>query len=367
MKKKKTWMFILTAVIVCGISSFLYISSHPGPKNNNGSGAASAMIVLQFKVIKEDLVNSIEVKGKSSYEKETRVYAPFTGEIKAWHLTDGAQVKKGQLLFELDATPLRSEISALQSNLKKQKLEADLANFKAAGPTGETESIAAGAVSEEDARGRFAASEGRKIQNQLNEVNDESTQLQLAKKQEKVAQASFVAPEDGIFLFEDSSKIPKSVEESVRIGKIVDLTKLQLVCTVGEFDVFRIKPDMPVQVKVEALKQKKLQGKVEKVSKFAKTGTEQGSGSAQFEVTISLEPTEQLIAGLSLSGTIETEKKPGTIVVPTLAVMHEKDVYYVMLQTAQGVERRDIEIGLETPEKTEVLKGLNEGDTVVLQ
>ena len=38
-----------------------------------------------------------------------------------------------------------------------------------------------------------------------------------------------------------------------------------------------------------------------------------------------------------------------------------------MLQTAQGVERRDIEIGLETPEKTEVLKGLNEGDTVVLQ
>ncbi|WP_217582170.1 biotin/lipoyl-binding protein, partial [Lysinibacillus sp. GbtcB16] len=91
------------------------------------------------------------------------VYAPFGGEIKSWQIADGAQVKKGQLLFELDATPLRSEIASLQTTLKKQKLEADLAKFKAAGPTGETASMAAGAVGEDDARTRFAASEGRKI------------------------------------------------------------------------------------------------------------------------------------------------------------------------------------------------------------
>ena len=90
------------------------------------------------KLPKKIWLTAIEVKGKSSYEKETRIYAPFSGEIKAWYITDGAQVKKGQQLFELDATPLRSEITALQSNLKKQKLEADLANFKAAGPGGDT-------------------------------------------------------------------------------------------------------------------------------------------------------------------------------------------------------------------------------------
>ncbi|MDD9265706.1 efflux RND transporter periplasmic adaptor subunit [Paenibacillus sp. GCM10023248] len=366
MRKKKFWILLATGIAVCGISTFLYIASHPKAPNRADADAAAAMNALQFKVTKEDLTNNVEVKGKSSYEKETRVYAPFGGEIKSWQMADGAQVKKGQLLFELDATPLRSEIASLQTTLRKQKLEADLAKFKAAGPAGDT-ALPAGAVGEDDARTRFAAAEERKIQEQLSEVNDESIQLQLAKKQEKVEQAAFLAPEDGIFLFEDSAKIPKSVEESERIGKIVDLTKLQLVCTVGEFDVFRIKPGMPVQVKVDALKQKKLQGKVEKVSKFAKAGTEQGTAAAQFEVTISLEPDEQLIAGLSLSGTIETEKKAGAVVVPTLAVMHEKDVYYVMLQTAQGVERREIEIGMETPEKTEVLKGLQDGDTVVLQ
>lgn len=107
---------------------------------------------------------------------------------------------------------------------------------------------------------------------------------------------------------------------------------------------------MSVQVKVEALKQKKLQGKVEKVSKFAKAGTDQGSASAQFEVTISLEPDEQLIAGLSLSGTIETEKKRNNRR-SHVSCNPRKDIYYVMLQTLQGTERREIEIGLETPEK----------------
>ncbi|MNI25867.1 HlyD family secretion protein [compost metagenome] len=124
---------------------------------------------------------------------------------------------------------------------------------------------------------------------------------------------------------------------------------------------------MSVIVSVDALKQTKLKGKVEKVSKFAKSGTDQGTASAQFEVTISLEPHEQLIAGLSLSGTVETEKKQGTLVVPTLAVQYEKEEVYVMLQTPQGAQKQIIEIGMETAEKTEVLKGLNEGDTVILQ
>ena len=58
MRKKKTWMLVLTAVIVCGISSFLYISSHPNQMNTKNADAGAAFNALQFKVTKEDLVNS---------------------------------------------------------------------------------------------------------------------------------------------------------------------------------------------------------------------------------------------------------------------------------------------------------------------
>jgi len=366
MNKKRTVALVAAAVVVCAISSGLYIMGHQGHKAGDPALAGAAPTTLQFPVTQEDLVSTVEVKGKSSYQKETRVYAPFGGEIRKWNVSEGAQVKQGDLLFELDDTPLRSDISELQTSIRKQSLEAELSRFRASGDAPDSAGVGTG-VSETDARQRFANAEERRIQEELGAVNSEAAQLSLHQKQEKIAQAAFKAPEDGIFLFEDSAKIPQLVQDNERIGKIVDLTKLQLVCTVGELDVFRIKPDMAVDVKVDALKQTKLRGKVEKVSKFAKSGTDQGTGAAQFEVTISLEPNEQLIAGLSLSGTIETDKRTAVIVVPTLAVQREKDVYFVMVQTPQGAERRDIEIGLETPEKTEVLQGLKEGETVVLQ
>ncbi|MBP1989274.1 efflux RND transporter periplasmic adaptor subunit [Paenibacillus eucommiae] len=370
MSKKKIFGLILAAVIVIGISSTLYIMSHNVSSGNNQANLEPAMTMLEFKVTKEDLVSTLEVKGKSSYQKETRIYAPFNAAVLKWNVTEGAQVKKGEPLFELDAESLKSEIAAIQASQKKQSLEASLEKF-----TATAKAVQEGqndlAISEQDSRQRYTDAERSKIEKQLNDLTKEATSeslaLSLKQKQSKVSQALFNSPEDGIFLYDDSSKIPQLLQENERIGKIVDLTKLQLVCTIGEFDIFHIQAGMAVQVKVDAMKNTKLQGKVEKVSKFAKSGSDQGTGAAQFEVIISLEPHEKLIAGLSLTGSIETEKKNNAVVVPTLAVQRENESYFVMLQTPQGTEKRVIEIGMETAEKTEVIKGLAEGDTVVLQ
>ncbi|MNE61889.1 macrolide transporter subunit MacA [compost metagenome] len=149
----------------------------------------------------------------------------------------------------------------------------------------------------------------------------------------------------------------------------MDLTKLQFVTLVGEQDVFRIKQGMSVDVKINAMKELKLKGTVQSVSKFAKTGTDQNNlgQAAQFEVIISLEPNEHLIAGLSLTGAIEIERKEKVIVVPTMAIISEEDKHYVMFDAGNGqYERRAVTIGLETPEHTEVLEGVKEGDKVAL-
>ena len=56
------------------------------------------------------------------------------------------------------------------------------------------------------------------------------------------------------------------------------------------------------------------------------------------------------------------------LTIPTLAVQRDKDEYYVMVDNEQGApERRVVQIGVETPEKTEVLNGLSEGETVVIE
>lgn len=360
MKKKIKWAIII--LVLAGISYGLYsFGNPPAPETAMENNDA-----ITFPVTRETLVNSIEVKGKSGYEQETFVHAPFGAEVRQWNVKDGQQIKKGDVLFQLDSTALENEIAQTQATIKKQRLEMRLTEVQSALGL---EDQALGAT-EADRKKVFVQREAQKLQEELSEVTLDIQERDIADKQKKLSEANYRAPASGIFLFEDPKKIPSQVNSNDRLGKIVDLNKLQLVSLVGEQDVFRIAEGMPVEVKINALKQVKLTGKVIKVSKFAKAGTDEKNTNqpAQFEVIIGLEPNKQLIAGLSLTGQIETERKDDAIVVPTVAVLREKDQYYVFLDKGNGqVERRDIKIGMETPEKTEVLEGLKEGDQVVLQ
>ncbi|CAG7650686.1 efflux RND transporter periplasmic adaptor subunit [Paenibacillus allorhizosphaerae] len=363
---KKKWMTAGAAILVLGITGLLYWQSQPSKQ------AAQSMQkpanALQFKVAREDLTSTVEVKGKSSYQKQTYINAPFSADIKSWFVTDGAQVLKGDKLFQLDDASLRNEIAKLQADAKKMEMDIRLGQFQ---ETIDSDSSADTGISETDAKQRFAKSESRKMQEDISRLNLEHSRVQLTEMTEKLQSAQFSAPEDGIFLFE-STKEPQSLKENERVGKIVDLKKLQLLAIVGEYDLFRIKEGMDAEVKVDALKGVKLQGKVERLSKFAKNDSDADEAAvttaAQFEVVISLEPDERLIAGLSLTASIETDKKAGALVIPTLVVQREKEESFVMVMNASGaLERRVVQVGVETPEKTEIVSGLQEGETVVLQ
>ncbi|WP_426452323.1 efflux RND transporter periplasmic adaptor subunit [Paenibacillus sp. S-38] len=365
---KKKWLAGSAAVLALGVTALLYSLSHPSGDRQAAPAAVPAII---FPVTREDIISTVEVKGKSSYQQETYVNAPFGAEVKTWAVKDGAQVAKGDLLFRLDDTLLRNEIAELQTGAKKQELESRLARFRQSAQGAQAD---AAQLSEAEAKERFANAESVRITEEIGALTLEHTRAQLAEKMSKLAGAAYHAPEAGIFLFDDT-KEPESVKEHERIGRIVDVTKLQLICMVSEFDLFSIQEGLTAEVQVDALKDVKLKGKVERLSKFAKaadngssSGTAGTTTAAPFEVVISLEPHERLIAGLSLTATIETGRKSSVLTVPTLAVQRDKEGPYVMIRGAQGAaERRAVKLGLETPEKTEIAEGVAEGETVVLQ
>lgn len=359
MKKKIKWGII--GLILIGISFGLYKFGNP----SRPSDMMTDVQPITFQVTKETLMNTIDVKGKSLYEQETLVYSPYGSEVTQWLVTDGQQVKKGDILFKLDQTSVKNEIVQMEANMKKAKLESELNDY--------INQISADEkpleTTEDERKKTFAEKEMARITNELNEVTDSIQAKDLQQKKMMLNESTYQAPATGIFLFDNPNKRPMALGDNEYVGKVVDLNKLQFIALVGEQDVFRIKEGMPVDVKMNAMKQEKLKGKVMKVSKFAKTGTDQNSidQAAQFEVVISLEPNPYLIAGLSLNGAIETERREMTTVVPTLAIMREKDKYFVNFDQGNGqFERREIKIGLETPELTEVLEGLKEGDQVVL-
>ncbi|MBH5320212.1 efflux RND transporter periplasmic adaptor subunit [Paenibacillus sp. GSMTC-2017] len=360
MKKKIKWIVI--CIVLAGISFFLYNMANPNrlpaPVVNEGA--------ITFDVTKETIVSSVEVKGKSNYELEQLVYAPYGAKVEKWYVKNGQKIEKGQTLFELDRTLLQDQIAQEEATIKKVALEEKLS--KLASATGSAEVTIE--MTEDERKRAFAKREADKVQAQLNSVMSEVQKKELDRKRKKIEEARFTAPMTGIFLFDVANKVPQIVDDQQYIGKVVDLNKLQMIVFVGENDVFRIKEGMSVAVQMNAMKEVPLKGKVMSVSKFAKATTDQTNAdqAAQFEVVISLEASEHLIAGLSLKGDIEISRKEDVVVVPTIAILREQDKHYVMLDKGNGVyERKDIEIGQETPDKTEVVKGLQVGDKVVLQ
>lgn len=360
MKKKVKWIII--AIILAGISYLLYSMSKPAQVADPGMESQA----ITFQATKETLVHTIRVKGKSLYEQETPIYAPFSSKVTEWKTEDGQQVKKDDVLFRLDQTELQNQITREEAELRKVELETQLQSFVAEFDT----ETAGGELTDENRKKMLANRESARLTKELEDVRISIQHQELQQKKLKLQDSEFRAPAAGIFLFDSEAKKPQALSDNQYIGKIVDLNKLQFTALVGELDVFRIKPDMNVKVTMSAMKDVPLTGTVKHVSKFAKTGTDQDSlnKAAQFEVTISLEPSEYLIAGLSLTGDIETSRKENVLALPSIAVMRDETSAYVMLDKGSGqYERRDIKTGLETTDKTEVLEGLKEGDTVALQ
>lgn len=360
MKKKLKWIII--AIILAGISYILYSMSKPARIEDQ----AMEQQAITFEVTRETLKHTVQVKGKSLYEQETEIYAPFSSKVTEWKIKDGEQIKEGEVLFTLDQTELQSQITQEEAELRKADLEAKLQSYIT-----EVESEASQAeLTEETRKKQLANREIAKLTKELEDVRKSISRQSLQQKKLKLEDSQYRSPASGIFLFDSATKRPKALSDNQYIGKIVDLDKLQFTALVGEQDVFRIKPDMKVTVKMSAMKNVPISGTVKHVSKFAKTGTDQNNlnQAAQFEVIISLEPNEYLIAGLSLTGDIETSRRENTLVLSSIAIMRDQDSTYVMVDNGSGqYERRDIKIGLETTDKTEVLEGLKEGDRVALQ
>lgn len=360
-KKSLKWMIIAGIIIVAGYMLYTKVF-----KGNEAEVVMEPPPVISFQVTSETMTNSIQVKGRSQYQEETLVYAPFASKVTSWKVENGGQVNKGDVLFSLDQSLLQNEIATAEAAIRKAGLEAELNAFVSQ----QEEENAVPVGTEAERLKALAAQEAARLNEELNQVNTDIQEKEITDKKARLKTAVYHAPATGIFLFDSSSERPQMVTDNQYIGKIVDLNKLEFIALVGEQDIFRIKKGLKVQVKMTAVKDLKLTGEITEVSKFATTTSGQNTAGQvpQFEVVISLQPDEHLIGGLSLTGDIEILRKDNAVVVSSIAVMRQGEQAFVMLDKGDGqYERTEIKIGMETSEKTEVLSGLKAGDTVVLQ
>ncbi|MEK3827234.1 MULTISPECIES: efflux RND transporter periplasmic adaptor subunit [Paenibacillus] len=356
----KKWISIITTIVLmAGAGYWVYEKYKPQPE-----APVETPPPITFDVTQETMTQTIQVKGKSVYTEQTDVFAPYASNIKQWHVKNGEQVKKGDVLFTLDTSALQTEVSQMQSDLDKARLDVEM-NQISIDQAGMTETLG---VTEEERKKAFADRESKRLANELSQKALVLKEQEIRKKQDVMSKAVVHATTTGIFQLNEQDNKTRAVTEGQLIGSITNTGKMKFNTIVGEEEMFKLKEGMPVQVRMSAQKDLKFTGKVSKVSKFARKSTDTDLKQAsQFDVVIDLKPDARMYGGVSLEGDIETMRKDKVTAVSSLAIMRDQPEPYVLLDKGNGqTEQQAVKTGMESGDKTEVVSGLKPGDVVVI-
>lgn len=85
------------------------------------------MVVITTPAITRDAPVYLTEIGKASAMESVSIVPQVGGKVTAVHFEDGASVKKGQLLFEIDPRPFSAALAAAKATLAQSKAELDWA------------------------------------------------------------------------------------------------------------------------------------------------------------------------------------------------------------------------------------------------
>jgi HlyD family secretion protein len=159
-----------------------------------------------------------------------------------------------------------------------------------------------------------------------------------------------------------------SYQAGTELATIADMNDLIFKGTVDEIDVGKLRINMPVRVKIGALPDQAVTGRL---SRVAPQATEKDNAKL-FEVEIELDQIKDvaLRAGYSANADIVIREKRGILIIPERLVIFEENGAKAFVEIpgdAPDAEPKKIPItvGLSDGLNIEVVSGINEGQKLV--
>jgi HlyD family secretion protein len=356
------------------------------------------------KVERIDLARSVVATGKIQPVTQVEIKSKASGIILKLPVNVGDTVHKGQIICELDQNDLlpalRQQQAALhvaEANVKSAQADYERYQVDAKGPDVPflkrdmerarkmfTDGLIA-QNSRDDADKNYQMSVQKQESATANLATAEAAiskakaaleqqQAVVAMAEENLRNATIVSPIDGVVLSRDS-EVGTAVSSILVVGSsatlimtLGDLNEVYVKGKADESDVGKIWLGQPARITVESFKDQKFEGHVTKISPM---GTEKDNVTT-FEVRVSISNEKHMLkAQMTANAEIILEEHKKVLAIPEGAVVYNKDksaaVQIPDPTNEKGFRKVAIGTGISNGAKTEVLKGLNEGQQVILQ
>ena len=201
------------------------------------------------------------------------------------------------------------------------------------------------------------------LQDQRNTVEKAQRNLQTALN--KLADYTIKAPFDGILgNVDDSIFVGDNISSNTVLGV---LTSKQYIIKISlsEDDAAKVKVGQKALITFDVLDNLQATGKIIDVDVVGKIS--QGVVSYDAKVLLDDNIDERVKSGMSTTIDIITQTKSNVLTIPRTALKMQNNKYYVeILNDKKEIEKRPVEIGLQADSKVEIIKGLNEGEKVIV-
>lgn len=324
------------------------------------------------KVALKTLQNSVTATGTIEAVTSVTVGTQVSGIVNKLYVDYNSQVKKGQVIAELDKTNLLSELNTAKANLASAQSSL---NYQAANMERYKTLYKKGLVSADEYENALLTYRQAKEQVASSRENVQRAQTNLG-------YATITSPIDG-------TVISKSVEEGQTVAASFntpelftiakDLTNMQVVANVDEADIGNVKEGNRVTFTVDAYPDDTFEGTVKQVRLEATTT----NNVVTYEVVISAPNADlKLKPGLTANVTIYTQERSGVLAVANKALRFTptketvgKDMKIVdckgknKVWTLNGntLTAHPVTIGQSDGINTEITKGLKQGDKIVTE
>jgi len=373
------WRLLAGVVLVAGTGwaiKHFYFAPAPAPQ------------VITAKVTVDDVEDTVLASGTIQAEKEVSVGAQVSGQIKRLYVELGDQVKKGQLVAEIDSTTQNNTLrnAEAQVALLTAQRRSKVALLKQAELTlkrkQELLKLDAGSKADlEDAEATLATTSA-----DIGAIDAQIRQAGISVDTARVnlGYTRITAPIDGVVIavIAEEGRTVNAIQSAPSIIKLAKLDQVQIKAQISEADVVRVKPGLPAYFTILGEPLHRFDATLRAIEPVpevnqtdAKVTTSTATSTAiyyngLFKVP---NPDGKLRSLMSAQVIIVLNKVEKALVIPASALGkrdRKTQTYEVSVlegpPEAQKVSKRQVKIGLNNRVHAQVLEGLKEGELVVV-
>lgn len=360
-----------------------------------GGGEKSTAVYLE-KAAARDIEEVVSAPGQIDPRVKVNLSSNVIGKIDRLHFKEGDDVKKGQLLVDLERANYEAQRNRMQAELANREIEVRRARVNL--ENAETQFDRARRLREQGIQAEElfdrAKVELANAKANLEAAGEYVRQADAGLRQatEDLGYTRIVSPMDGKVVLLNAQEGEVVVTGTMNnlgsvIAVIADLSEILVVADVTEIEVVNLRVGQPAKVKVDAIDDKAYEGRVVEIGSSASLRAGSTSGVRYFKVKVQiLDPDARLRPGMTTQIDVIVSAKKGAVAVPVQSVLEirpseltkkdrnaksepakagEEKKKYVFAMKDGKAKAVEVTTGISDATHVEILKGTTSGEEIV--